>query len=94
MQLSKEMGLQLEGEDLSSFLWIGVTFASFQRAGKYPCCSERLKIVVSGLEMTEAPSLRRRGLIKSGPHALVTFKLLKMSITSCWVMSMCASSLC
>ena len=67
-------------------------FASFQRAGKYPCCRQRLKILVSGLKMTEAPSLRSRGLIKSDLHALVTFKLLNTSITSCSVMSICAKS--
>ena len=94
MQLSKEMGLYLEGEDLFSSLFIGETFAYFQRAGKYPCCKERLKILVSGLEMTKAPSLRRGGLIKSGPHTLVTFKLLQTSFTSCLVMSMCAYSSC
>ena len=30
---NREMGLQLNGDDLSSFLCIGVTFTSFQMMG-------------------------------------------------------------
>ena len=37
-----------------------------------------------GLAKISAPSFRRRGLIRSGPHDFETFKFLSTSLTS-WV---------
>ena len=72
---------------------MGVTFASFQTDGKFPCWRERLKTRASDLGSFGAPSFKRRGLIWSGPLDFVTFRFDKASVTSCSV-TVIVSSMC
>ena len=51
---------------------MGVTLASFQEDGKYPSERERLKITAYRCAKMCEPSFNRRGLIRSGPQALLT----------------------
>ena len=51
---------------------MGVTLASFQEVGKYPSERERLKMTAYGCVKMCEPSFNRRGLIRSGPQALLT----------------------
>ena len=56
--LSKEMGLKLEIINGSSFLKIGVTFASFQMFGTSPLLKEKLKRLQRGKDNRKSNSLR------------------------------------
>ena len=57
---------------MSSFFKMGVKFlAYFQEEGKYPSERERLAMTTYGCAKMFEPSFNRRGLKRSGPHALL-----------------------
>ena len=60
---------------------MGVTLASFQEDGKYPSERERLKMTAYGCAKMCEPSFNRRGLIRSGPQALLISRWRKTSRT-------------
>jgi hypothetical protein len=72
---------------------MGKTFALFHNEGKMPLDSERLKMRVKTVTIALPASLIILGEILSGPFALVTFIVDKMSFTSCSLTTMFSSSL-
>jgi hypothetical protein len=68
---------------LSSFLWTGVTFASFHLFGKCLVVRLMLKIAHNGLEIISYATCSSLAWIASGPDALLVLRSLSTSWTSC-----------
>ena len=68
-ELKREIGRWFSTNVLSSFLWIGETFAFFQMSGTDKSEREELNKSVNGSDIASATSLRTLLLIWSGPHA-------------------------
>ena len=81
-ELRSEMGLWFSTAVLSSFLWIGETFAFFQMSGTVDGDREALNKWVQGSAIDSATSLRTRLFIWSGPHAFPEARDFNMAQTS------------
>ena len=84
-ELKRDIGWRFSTNVLSSFLWIGETFAFFQMSGTDESESEELNKSVSGSDIASATSLRTQVLIWSGPHAFpVSNDFNRMQTSSFW----------
>ena len=77
--LSRLMGLKFVMSVLSSFLWMGETFASFHIWEYLPVAREKLKIRDSDGAISDAVSFSILVLISSGPVALLGVRFCRIS---------------
>ena len=66
---------------LIAFLNIGMTFACFHISGKIPRWRDKLKILVSSLDIVLAVSFKTWGPIPSGPGAFDGFRVIRIYCT-------------
>jgi hypothetical protein len=81
----KEIGLLLDGKDLTPFLNKGITWAIFQSDGNTFSRKDLLNKLHNGFDISSFTDINILLLIISGPTALLALRVHNISITSCSV---------